>query len=569
MATRQRPPWQQPPSYPVPLDPNGGKVKWYACGPTVYDDVHLGHARNYIDILRRILRDYSNPMQQHLFSQYVAAHSVIDAEVIKTAGLAYTPYVKENLPLLDPQVQPENFHLEVEKTYGSILRGGVLEGNKKPEDDEAKIKMHIKTVSESAKMEATAKMTEMTADSSLALEKRIVPSENFYSATQDIFLPYLDGLKGSTIDEVTRVAEYVPEIVDFVKIIVENKFGYITSDGSVYFDIKAFETAGNHYARIEPWNRNNQRLQFALSKASQPGEPSWSSPWGQGRPGWYIECSAMASSRLGSQIDIHSGGIDLAFPHYDNELAQSEAHWNENRQQWVNYFLYMGHLSIQGSKTSKSLKNFTTIREALGRRDWTPRSLRIVFLLGGWREGMGGKNSFDTPGVMNAISELISTFNTLDKSTLDPKDIEPVTRWVTSMVNILEIGWSGIDIPEPARPFLYPLSAMRDSLRKLAKSGSQIISNMLKDIVDASSTVERAISDASRLYADALSDFQARVSSLRPEESPNISKELLSLCDRVRDIDLSNLGIYLEARDNSTAEFSAWDEDGIPTKDAA
>lgn len=173
---------------------------------------------------------------------------------------------------------------------------------------------------------------------------------------------------------------------------------------------KAFETAGNHYARIEPWNRNNQRLQrdgegastkaiekrsrndFALPKASQPGEPSWSSPWGQGRPGWYIERSAMASSRLGSQIDIHSGGIDLAFPHYDNELAQSEARGNENRQQWVNYFLYMGHLSIQGSKTSKSLKNFTTIREALGRRDWTPRSLRIVFLLGGWREGMGGES---------------------------------------------------------------------------------------------------------------------------------------------------------------------------------
>lgn len=96
----------------------------------------------------------------------------------------------------------------------------------------------------------------------------------------------------------------------------------------------------------------------------------------------------MASSRLGSQNDIHSGGIDLAFPHHDNELAQSEAYWSEKKQQWVNYFLHMGHLSIQGSKMSKSLKNFTTVRSALDKGDWNPRSLRIVFLLGGWRDGV-------------------------------------------------------------------------------------------------------------------------------------------------------------------------------------
>lgn len=89
-------------------------------------------------------------------------------------------------------------------------------------------------------------------------------------------------------------------------------------------------------------------------------------------------------------MDIHSGGIDLAFPHHDNELAQSEAYWSQNchSHQWVNYFMHMGHLSIQGSKMSKSLKNFTTIREALGKGDWTPRGLRIVFLLGGWKEGV-------------------------------------------------------------------------------------------------------------------------------------------------------------------------------------
>lgn len=222
---------------------------------------------------------------------------------------------------------------------------------------------------------------------------------------EDHFMRDMRALNILDPDEITRVTEYGQEIADFVEKIVRNKFGYVTPDGSVYFDINQFEKAGNHYARLEPWNRNNKPLQrdgegalsksvqkrspddFALWKASRPGEPSWPSPWGPGRPGWHIECSAMTSSRLGSQIDIHSGGVDLAFPHHDNVLAQSEAYWSSG-QQWVNYFLHMGHLSIQGSKMSKSLKNFTTVRDALDRGDWTPRGLRIVFLFGGWRDSV-------------------------------------------------------------------------------------------------------------------------------------------------------------------------------------
>jgi cysteinyl-tRNA synthetase len=102
----------------------------------------------------------------------------------------------------------------------------------------------------------------------------------------------------------------------------------------------------------------------------------------------------MASQVLGAHIDIHSGGIDLAFPHHDNELAQSEAYWFQDPTredgpiQWVNYFIHMGHLSIAGSKMSKSLKNFTTIREALANGDWTPRRLRLLFMKGGWRGGI-------------------------------------------------------------------------------------------------------------------------------------------------------------------------------------
>lgn len=160
-------------------------------------------------------------------------------------------------------------------------------------------------------------------------------------------------------DTITRVTEYVPEIVNFVQGIIANGFAY-EAEGSVYFNTLEFDNSEGHdYAKLEPWNTGNRELleggegqqtllflgtymlsiflgslssktgqrstaDFALWKASKPGEPSWPSPWGAGRPGWHIECSVMASAIFGDNMDIHSGGIDLAFPHHDNELAQSE-----------------------------------------------------------------------------------------------------------------------------------------------------------------------------------------------------------------------------------------------------
>ena len=139
------------------------------------------------------------------------------------------------------------------------------------------------------------------------------------------------------------MTEYVPEIVSFVEGIIKNGYGYDV-DGSVYFDTRAFDRAPTHsYAKLEPWSKGNTELleegegaltvatgrrspaDFALWKASKPGEPSWPSPWGPGRPGWHIECSAMARKYLGPAFDIHGGGVDLRFPHHENEQAQSRA----------------------------------------------------------------------------------------------------------------------------------------------------------------------------------------------------------------------------------------------------
>jgi cysteinyl-tRNA synthetase len=127
-----------------------------------------------------------------------------------------------------------------------------------------------------------------------------------------------------------------------------------------------------------------QAADFVLWKRSKAGEPAWSSPWGEGRPGWHIECSAMASDLLGDRVDLNAGGADLKFPHHENQMAQCEAHYNCCG--WVNYFLHSGHLQIEGRKMSKSLKNFVTIRQALGTH--TARQIRLMFLLQPWDKPM-------------------------------------------------------------------------------------------------------------------------------------------------------------------------------------
>jgi cysteinyl-tRNA synthetase len=222
---------------------------------------------------------------------------------------------------------------------------------------------------------------------------------------------------------VIRVSDVVPEIVAFVEKIIEAGCAYPTRDGDVYFDVAAFQAAGHQYAKLKPSNAGDTEklladgegslslgagkrtnVDFALWKSSKAGEPRWSSPWGEGRPGWHIECSVMASMAFGSNMDIHSGGIDLAFPHHDNELAQSEAY--HNCQQWVNYFLHTGHLSIEGQKMSKSLKNFITIQEALEK--YTARQLRLAFATIAWDGPMDFKD--DVMEEMKSLEDKISVW---------------------------------------------------------------------------------------------------------------------------------------------------------------
>ncbi|MCX6085791.1 MAG: cysteine--tRNA ligase [Caldiserica bacterium] len=173
-------------------------------------------------------------------------------------------------------------------------------------------------------------------------------------------------------DVTPRVSESIPDIIDLIGRIIANDHAYVSSDG-VYFAVRKFSRYGRlsgrsvdemrSGARVEVNEAKEDPLDFALWKFAKPGEISWDSPWGRGRPGWHIECSAMSLRHLGAGFDIHGGGEDLIFPHHENEIAQSEAALDG--QQFVRYWMHSGMVNMGGEKMSKSLGNVMTVRELL------------------------------------------------------------------------------------------------------------------------------------------------------------------------------------------------------------
>lgn len=192
------------------------------------------------------------------------------------------------------------------------------------------------------------------------------------------------GIMRSTVNP--RATEHIDDIIDLVKTLIDKGHAYAVENGDVYFSVRSYPGYGKlkgqdindmeNGVRIDPSDIKRDPLDFALWKGAKPGEPSWPSPWGEGRPGWHIECSAMSMHILGPTFDIHGGGQDLIFPHHENEIAQSEA---ATGKPFAHYWMHNGYLNIDNQKMSKSLGNFFRVRDIT--KEYDPEALRM-FMLG-------------------------------------------------------------------------------------------------------------------------------------------------------------------------------------------
>ena len=213
-----------------------------------------------------------------------------------------------------------------------------------------------------------------------------------------------------------KVTEHIPEIIDLIKRIIDRGHAY-EADGDIYFSVKSFpsylQLSGRQLedmkagARVEVDGKKSHPMDFALWKSSKPGEPWWDSPWGKGRPGWHIECSAMSMKYLGETFDIHGGGKDLIFPHHENEIAQSEG---ATGKKFVNYWIHNGFVNINDEKMSKSLGNFFTIREITAR--YHPEALRFFMLTTHYRSPI----NFSEQSLEESQKRVEYAYQSLEKS---------------------------------------------------------------------------------------------------------------------------------------------------------
>src|SRR5512138_1831509 len=315
----------------VPLEP--GKIRFYACGPTVYDLSHVGHARNYVawDVAVRHLRARGYQVR------YVRNFTDVDDKIIKRA----------NERGEDPVALADRFARAYDEDMDAL-------GNVRP-------------------------------------------------------------------DVAPRVSDHVPQIVALIEKLVAKGFAYAPGNGDVYYSVRMFPDYGRlsrrnlddllSGARVEPGEAKRDPLDFALWKAAKPGEPSWDSPWGKGRPGWHIECSAMTLAHLGAPIDLHGGGKDLVFPHHTNEIAQSAAAVGDGKtaESFSRYWMHHGFVEIDSEKMSKSLGNFFTIRDVIAKYD--AEVMRLFYLGTHYRNPINYSDAI----LQEAERRLRYLYRTLDK----------------------------------------------------------------------------------------------------------------------------------------------------------
>ncbi|WMJ80318.1 cysteine--tRNA ligase [Clostridium sp. MB40-C1] len=355
-----------------------------------------------------------------------------------------------------------------------------------------------------------------------------------------------DGLNIKRATNNPRATEYIEEIIEFVEDLINKGYAYEV-DGDVYFNTKKFKEYGKLSgqnledlqagARINVDERKEDPMDFAVWKSEKPGEPSWKSPWGNGRPGWHIECSCMAHNLLGETIDIHAGGADLVFPHHENEVAQSEA---RNGKTFANYWMHSAYLNIDNKKMSKSLNNFFTTREIL--KQYDPEIIRLFMLSAHYRTPLNfskdllesAKASLER--LYNAIGNLERLENEVTNTQLtdeEKKYKKELDLYKDKYIEKMDDDFNTADA----------IAVMFDLIRDI---NSNINADSSKELVDYALNLIRELgSPLGVLQNSTICDLNEEIEKLVELRQQARKEKDWSLADKIRD-DLKEKGIVLE-----------------------
>ena len=499
---------------------NKERVTWYQCGPTVYAESHVGHARTYVtlDVVRRIMKDY----------------------------LGYNIILCQNVTDIDDKI---------------IMRSS----------------------------------------------EQGIPFRDLATKFEAEFFADMQMLGVQLPDMVTRVSEYIPEIIEYINKLIEKGVAYAAS-GSVYFSTSSFEAKGQIYGKLVPEQKGNSDLlaegegalnanddkrspsDFVLWKKQKEHsdgiiEPFWESPWGRGRPGWHIECSAMSSCALdrfgNGNLDIHAGGVDLKFPHHENEIAQSEGY--QGCRQWVNYWLHTGHLNIKGFKMSKSLKNFITIRQAL--ETHTSRQIRFCFLLHKYSSPMDYSDGTMTQAVniekifseyFHNMKAVLRRLGISGSQYLSVKEHSLITHLEHAKLSVNDALMDDFDTPKALTALL---ELIRESNKYSEGDGSLISTALLSNVARYITTILKVfgvVQDSSDIgfplentgeggavskeqilspLLDVLTKFRETV---RVAAISGDTNAVLAAADALRDMILPDLGVRMEDKGSGLNVVTVW-----------
>ena len=375
-----------------------------------------------------------------------------------------------------------------------------------------------------------------------------LPLRTFTEKYKKAFFEDIKALNIEPAEIYPAATDHIPEMIQLIQTLMDKGFAYQAEDKCIYFSIDKFPAYGK-LARID---RENQRAgvrinsdeyakdsvaDFALWKAwdENDGDVKWDSPWGPGRPGWHIECSAMSSKYLGSAFDIHTGGIDNMFPHHEDEIAQSEA---ASGQKWVNYWLHCEHLMLNGEKMSKSLGNFYTLRDLLD-KGWTGREIRWVLVGAHYRKKLNF--TFDALAQARETLNRFTAFFSRMRTISSAGDGSEIKEQISNALD--KFGSAMADDLNTAEALAQLFDLSREANR-MADSGALSAAGA-KAVLDAFKQFDRILGCLDVDKEPEAEEFPAEVTALAEERAAARKAKDFAASDRLRD-EIAALGYIIE-----------------------